>query len=113
MRVENADRAIIGRQKIHGYLLSETHPIGRFKAAFFQSLGYSSVGWAGLEASLRLLLLSTEVAIDRQTPYGRKYEFSARLTGPNGRSADVVCVWIVLHGEDFPRFITAYPGTEA
>jgi hypothetical protein len=34
------------------------------------------------------------------------------ITGPSGRAAGVVAVWIILNGEDFPRFVTAYPGEE-
>jgi hypothetical protein len=45
-----------------------------------------------------------------ETPYGRKYEVRGMITGPSGRSADIVTVWIVLHGQDRPRFVTAYPG---
>jgi len=42
--------------------------------------------------------------------YGRKYEIRAILKGPNGRAAGVVSIWFVRTGEDFPRFVTAYPG---
>jgi hypothetical protein len=43
------------------------------------------------------------------TEYGIKYSISGSITGPNGRSANVVSVWIILTGEDVPRFVTAYP----
>lgn len=39
MRLPNADRAAIDAAKIRDYLLSEMHPVGRFKAAFFSTLG--------------------------------------------------------------------------
>ena len=32
---------------------------------------------------------------------------------PNQKSTQVVTVWIILDGEDFPRFITAYPGDKS
>jgi hypothetical protein len=35
------------------------------------------------------------------------------LTGPAGRSAQVVTVWVVRVGEDFARFVTAYPEADA
>jgi hypothetical protein len=41
--------------------------------------------------------------------YGQKYAIRATLVGPSGSSADVTSVWIVRTGEDFPRFVTAYP----
>lgn len=31
----NAEHAIIEQGKLEGYLLSEVHPVGRFKARFF------------------------------------------------------------------------------
>jgi hypothetical protein len=84
LHIPNADRAVIESAKLYAYLLSRNHPIGRFKATFFLTLGYSSDNWQQMEADLR-----------RQ---------------PSGRSAEVVSVWVVRTGEDFPRFVTAYPG---
>jgi hypothetical protein len=34
----------------------------------------------------------------------------ATLTGPSGRQATVVTVWIVPNGRDFAHFVTAFPG---
>ena len=47
--------------------------------------------------------------LETQTPYGQKYLIRAMLLGPSGSSSAVVSVWIVLTGEEFPRFVTAYP----
>ena len=35
------------------------------------------------------------------------------MQGPSGRIAQIVVVWIILSGEDFPRFVTAYPGAKS
>jgi hypothetical protein len=43
------------------------------------------------------------------TEYGKKYTITGPIHGPNGRKADIVTVWRVRAGEDFPRFVTAYP----
>jgi hypothetical protein len=51
--IPNADRAIIDPAKLHWYLISRSHPVGRFKAAFFLALGYSPEDWRRLEADLR------------------------------------------------------------
>jgi hypothetical protein len=53
VRLPNADLAEIDPQKLHGYLLSQTHPVGRFKARFFAALGYSAERWSEFEADLR------------------------------------------------------------
>ena len=34
-------RAIVDGAKVHDYLLSPEHPVGRFKAVFFGTLGYT------------------------------------------------------------------------
>ena len=109
MQLPNADRAVIDPVKLHGYLLSRSHPVGRFKAVFFQALGYSSERWRQLEADLRSQHLSRDVTLENQTPYGKKYSIHAPLVGPSGTSVDVVSIWIVRTGEDFPRFVTVYP----
>ena len=108
MQIPNADRAVIEPPKLHGYLLSRSHPIGRFKAAFFLSLGYSAESWPRLEDDLRAHL-SRDAIPDEPTRYGQKYMIRATLVGPSGRAAEVVSVWVVRTGEDFPRFVTAYP----
>jgi hypothetical protein len=109
LRIPNADRGVIESAKVHGYLLSRSHPVGRFKAAFFLALGYVPDGWHHLEADLRSQHLSQEAGLEERTQYGQKYAIRATLVGPAGRSADVTSVWIVRTGEDFPRFVTAYP----
>ena len=95
--------------KLHGYLLSRTHPVGRFKAPFFEGLGYSAEEWRRLEADLRAQHLPQEATPASATVYGQKYEIRATLVGPANLTAVVVSVWIVGTGEDAPRFVTAYP----
>ena len=109
MQIPNADRAVIDAAKLHGYLLSRSHPVGRFKAAFFLALGYSPENWGRLEADLLSQHLSKDATPEEHTSYGQKYAIHATLVGPSGRSGDVVSVWFVRRGEEFPRFVTAYP----
>lgn len=109
MKVPGAERAVVSPEKVHGYLLSATHPVGRFKAAYFAALGYGPGDWADLRDAL-LAIVNTEAASPgRATSYGVKYEVRAKLRGPRGRSATLVTVWIVLTGEESPRFVTAFP----
>jgi hypothetical protein len=105
----NAERAVIERAKLRDYLLSRTHPVGRFKATFFRSLGYEARRWKRLEADIRAQHLPRPTRELPITPYGRKYVIRATLVGPSGKSAAVASVWIMLANEDFPRFVTAYP----
>ena len=109
MQIPNADRAVIDPVKLHGYLLSRSHPVGRFKVAFFNALGYSSEKWRQHEADRRSQHLSRDVTLESQTPYGQKYSIRAMRIRPSGSSADVVSVWFLRTGEDLPRFVPAYP----
>jgi len=110
--IPNTDRAVVEPAKLHDYLLSRSHPVGRFKATFFQALGYSSENWRQLEADLRTQHLPKEATVEKPTRYGHKYVIRATLVGPTGVSAALVSVWVVRAGEDFPRFVTAYPEVE-
>jgi hypothetical protein len=102
LRLPNADRAAIEPAKLHGYLLSRTNPLGRFKAAFF--------GLAAARGGPAEPAPVTGCDAPESTRYGRKYEIRATLVGPSGHPAEVVSVWVVLANEDFPQFVTAYPG---
>ncbi|OFW13205.1 MAG: hypothetical protein A3F70_16975 [Acidobacteria bacterium RIFCSPLOWO2_12_FULL_67_14] len=110
MLVPNAERARIDRAKLRDYLLSTTHPIGRFKARFFLSLGFASERWEELAEALRIQHLTQDAEAGPPTVHGRKYTIRAILVGPTGQSAPVVSVWFVPTGGDAPRFVTAYPG---
>ncbi len=50
-RLPNAEKAIIEPGKLQDYILSSAHPVGRFKAAFFQKLGYSVRNWEAFGAA--------------------------------------------------------------
>ncbi|MBX9629031.1 MAG: hypothetical protein K2X67_00790 [Burkholderiales bacterium] len=52
MTLPNAERAYVDPLKVHGYLLSAAHPVGRFKCNFFSSLGYSAESWHELRDDL-------------------------------------------------------------
>ena len=110
MGLPNADRAVVEDAKVRDYLLSPTHPVGRFKSVFFVSLGFSADQWSLLRDALRELARTGIAAPGQPSPFGLKFEIHAILRGPSGRQADVVTVWMVSNGEVFPHFITAHPG---
>ena len=109
MQLPHFESAVIPPEKLRDYLLSPVHPIGRFKSAFFRRLGYSPDSWERLAADFRSLLVHESQLVEA-TEFGEKYMVRGTLTGPNGRSAPVATVWIILNGQTAPRFVTAYPG---
>ena len=108
-RLPDARRATIEPAKIYDYLLSAAHPVGRFKAVFFRSLGYSADRWQVLRDDFLELARSAEVVATHTTPFGRKFEVDGTPTGPGGRSAAVRTVWIVRALDEAPRLVTANP----
>lgn len=110
MKLPVAERAVIEPAKIRDYLLSTSHPVGRFKAPFFANLGYTSANWRRLDEALRDLAVSGDAKLGKDSPYGHKYEVRGILKGPSGKLAEVLTVWIVLFGGDVPQFVTAFPG---
>jgi hypothetical protein len=103
----------VNADKIREYLLSDSHPVGRFKAVFFGGLGYSAAEWEVLAADLMGHAVGNEASATEANEYGQKYEVRGRMSGPAGKTAVVVAVWIVLRGQDIPRFVTAFPGVRS
>jgi hypothetical protein len=105
----DAATAVIPAEKLRDYLLSPSHPIGRYKSSFFRSLGYGQEQWPVLERDLRAMLLNNDASPAGVTEYGQKFLISGLLTGPNSDSAGIISVWIILTAETVARFVTAYP----
>jgi hypothetical protein len=107
------DRALIAPARMRDYLLNPEHPVGRAKARFFTSLGFTREGWAELHAALlgHAALGETQAVIP--TPFGQKYLIGDTIEGPIGTKAGVVAVWILGEPADGPRFVTAYPGEKS
>ncbi len=110
MKLPAAERSVIEAAKIRDYLLSTSHPVGRFKTPFFTGLGYTRANWPRLEADLRNLAVTGDAQHGQPSPYGQKYEIRGILKGPSGKSAKILTVWIILVGGDAPQFVTAFPG---
>jgi hypothetical protein len=110
VKLPNADRAIIKTEKLLNYILSTDHPEGKFKAAFFRKFGYQSSNWESLEKDFRKLILSHHTADVETAEYGTKYVVEGSLASPSGETIQVVTVWVILKGENVPRFVTAYSG---
>lgn len=109
MKLPGAETAIIDSRKLRDYLLAHAHTVGRHKAVFFASLGYSRRGWRKLEADLAAFALTNDARPGGSTVYGHKYEIRGTLEGPKGTSAEILPVWFIPRGGTAPRLVTAYP----
>jgi hypothetical protein len=110
MTLPGAERAFVDPRKVRDYLLDPAHPVGYSKARFFGALGFTRPRWPGLYEALLQVATQGEAVMTELTTYGQKWEVHDMITGPAGRGAFVLTVWIVLSDEDFPRLVTAFPG---
>src|SRR5262245_14368770 len=109
MKLPQAAAAIITKEKICDYLLNHEHPDNGGKAAFFRALGFDAKDWQSLAASLREIIQTTDVAKSLVSPHGIKYIVDGPLQGSHGVARSVRTIWIIDHGQEAPRLVTAYP----
>ena len=109
MKLPNYESAVIPRTKVVAYLLSSTHHQGRGKAQFFTRFGFVADSWEALAEAVLRHAAEHEVKEVEPSPFGSRYIIDGTLQTPSGRTPNVRTVWFVETGEDFPRFVTAYP----
>lgn len=109
MELPNRTQAFIQPTKLTGYLLSETHSVGKSKAKFFRNLGFNKDTVSLLEQELLAIARSQEVTETLSTVHGIKYVITGTINAPVGKTVSVLTVWIIDAGEDYPRFVTARP----
>lgn len=109
MKLPNAEAAQLDQDKLRRYLLSETHPIGRWKARFFRGIGFDETNLTPLERSLIEIAKTEEIVESVVTRHGTKYVVEGLVRAPSGNQVRLRTVWIVDAGQDRPRFVTAYP----
>ncbi len=104
----HADQAVVEKAKICDYLLSSVHPVGRFKARVFLSLGYTLEAWTRLRDDLLHYERSGVVERIESSAYGMRVMIKARLEGPNGTSKQFRTIWLISDHSNQPRLITAF-----
>ncbi len=109
MKLPNSDKVVISREKLIDYILSETHSTGRFKARFFQALGFNRTNISFFETMLRTLANSEEINKVITSDYGTKYIIDGKVNTPSGKTIRLRTIWIIEKVQKRPRFITVYP----
>jgi len=107
LRLPGGHEAYVPREKVEGYLLSRTHPTGRFKARFFQAAGFTTT--ESLVAALEQVARRGTVTSEVRTGFGVKYVVDGEFETPAGDRAAIRTVWIREEGSVVPKFVTAYP----
>ena len=103
----NAENVVIPVEKFTEYAL---HPVkGKGKAyAFEQVLGYDLSNVDKLIENIRNNITNFESKLKGDNGFGLKYEVLMKLTGSNGRTANVLTGWIVEHGKKETRLTSVY-----
>jgi len=109
MQLPNKEKAYIPPDKLIGYLLSETHAVGKSKAKFFRSLGFDETTVEQLEQGLLAIARTERVKECKVSSHGTKYVIDGLLETPKGFVIYIRTVWIIEAGYENPRFVTAYP----
>lgn len=109
MKLPRNRDAVILDGKLAAYLLSDTHPVGKAKAKYFRSLGYSIANADQLKDDLIAITTSNEVTETIDTPFGTKYVIDGNIISPTRIRARVRTIWIFERGEVYPHLVTAYP----
>ena len=82
--------------------------MGRHKAIVFESaLGFEQSDWQMLRDSIIAELPYHEAIEGKTDQYCTRYNVTMPITGPNGRTVDVMTAWKIEAGEDYPSFVTA------
>ena len=110
MKLPRGDKALVEDAKVRDYLVSNEHPVGRFKARVFAVAGYHRKNWQRLRDDLRALGAVIEVRPGPADRFGRRFVGRGWLEGPTGTLLPVVTVWIIPSTGEPPRLVTAYPG---
>ena len=109
MKLPNADKLVVEREKIAGYLLNPVHRYGASKARFFADFGFRIESWEVLAEALREHGRTHEVARESKTGYGPRYVVEGELRTPSGRRPRLRTVWQLDEDAVAPRLISAYP----
>ena len=103
MKLPNADKLVVEREKIADCLLNPAHCFGASKAQFFTHFGFRLAAWEQLALALREHGRKYEVTKTRETGFGPRYEVEGRLPCPNDRLPLVRTVWQLDEGAVAPR----------
>jgi hypothetical protein len=109
MKLPNKENVDIPLPKLLGYLLSETHPIGKFKAKYLRSVGYNETNVDLLKQDLIAVAQTEDVNEVISSTHGVKYIIDGTMKTPSGVFIKMRTVWIIDKGQKYPRFVTSYP----
>ena len=103
----NANKAIIAIEKLTKYSLNYDKDPNKAEA-FRKGLGYTKKNAVKLIVQILDNISRFETKAKGNNGYGEIYETVMRITGENGKTANVMTSWIVENGTDLPRLTNVY-----
>lgn len=108
MRLPNGSRAIASDEKLYGYPVNVDHPTSSGHAELFaRLLGIDRSNAESLRTALLTAAANAEATPGTLSPHGDKYEVRFDMTGTR-RSYTILSVWIIEHGSEIHRLVTAF-----
>jgi hypothetical protein len=108
--LSNWQEARIAEAKLRLYVLNPAHASGAkgtHKARVFRAaLGFDQSNWELLRDSILEELPYHEATLGHEDEYGIRYNVVLPITGPNGRTAEVMTAWIVRPVADHAELVT-------
>jgi hypothetical protein len=111
----NCEQAVIEDSKLVRYALNPDSERGQHKARVFaRTLGFNLSNWELLKQAILAALPAQPATLTSETVFGKKYEVVMPITGPNGRTVNVITVWQFdrlpesVQYADVPRLVTLY-----
>lgn len=104
----HAARALVEDAKVRDYLLNPDNAQNGGKAALFAQFGFERGAWTALQHALARHPMENPVLLSMVSQHGTKYVVECALRTPDGRNPCLRSVWIVDHGAERPRLVTAY-----
>ena len=99
--------AHIPEEKFTKYALDPTKDLNKAKA-FKEALGYTLDNYKELINNINDNVDEKKFKLKNEDKYGKRYEQVIKLTGANGRNANVCTGWIVEKDNEEPRLTSAY-----
>lgn len=109
MNNKNLKNIIISKDKLVGYLLSDTHPTGKSKANFFQKHGYTKRNVDKLREQLLILINENEISKTINSEFGQKHIIDGKIHSQLKETIRVRTIWIDDPKKNEIRLVTCYP----
>lgn len=106
----NYTNAVTPAEKFVNYSLDYSNPNAKGKAeAYEKGLGYTKDNAEGLIKQIHDYVTGGNKPYDvSQSEYGTKYKYRIPVTGPNGKTKNVIAVYQIDNDSNIPRLITNY-----